>query len=46
MVESVDNPNLVSLKFITRALQILQKTSNVDLEEADETLKKMIRNFS
>lgn len=42
----VEKPNLVTLKYCTRALQILNKTSNVELEGTDSLARRMIKNFN
>ena len=38
----IDNPNLVTLKLVTRALQIIDKTSNVDLLSVENLVHRMI----
>ena len=43
--EMIDNPNLVTLKLVTRALQIIDKTSNVDLPGMENCVHSMTVQF-
>lgn len=46
MMSAVNGPDLVKVRFLTRALQIIKASANTDMDKADQLISRIIDNFT